>query len=688
MIIDQPDMNYEEPIDSWKEIGAYLQRNEATARRWEREEGLPVHRHSHKKRSSVYAYPSEIDAWRRTRKVAVEEPPLAWWAPPRSFAFVVTITICLIMVGNGVRPASAQARGASKSARQIWLTTPGQDPTESAPSADGRYIAFTNWETGDLGVRDLSTGKTRLLTRTGGWEKSGDWAEGSAVSADGRWIAYAWSMETSRKDELRVIPTAGGPPRTLHSGPADEYTKPLQWSTDGKQLLVLHSTEFNAHRQLALVSVTDGSFHVVKDLGLQPVSASLSPDGRFVAYEFFPSDKSPSKEIRVISSDGGQDSVVVAGRSVNFNPLWTPDGSRILFLTDRTGSWSLWEVAVSGGRAAGPEGLVKADIGKVNLLGISRKGALDYVLPGVSNPNIYSAELGPDGRVSKAPALASERYVNSNNGSSLSPDGKRLAFLSHRPGGSVLVIRTLASGEEREAPAHLAMGVIFGIGPMWFPGGESVLAPTRDTERNGFQFHRVNLETGADEVVHRTGMLQGYQLSPDGKALFYTEVPNPGVPTRLIRYDFDSRRETVLKSDVWAIAVAVSPDSKQLAYLVSVRPGADSYIAVIPSSGGESREVFRGSPWMDGSRYSTLAWTPDGKYLMFVRGGVGDNSPNVLWRVPVAGGQAEQMGLSMLARIKTPQIDPSGRRLYFSATQTGGSEVWALENFLPKADGQ
>ena len=103
MIINQPDMN-EEPLSSWKEIGAYLQRNEATARRWEREEGLPVHRHSHKKRSSVYAFPSELDAWRVTRKVAVEQPTLPWWRTvliPRSRAFTLTMLICLIMVGSG-----------------------------------------------------------------------------------------------------------------------------------------------------------------------------------------------------------------------------------------------------------------------------------------------------------------------------------------------------------------------------------------------------------------------------------------------------------------------------------------------------------------------------------------------------------------------------------------------------------
>src|SRR5436190_10570383 len=74
MNANQPN-NTEEPLSSWKEIGAYLQRNEATARRWEKEEGLPIHRHSHKRRSSVYAYPSEIDTWRAGRKVAAEPAP-------------------------------------------------------------------------------------------------------------------------------------------------------------------------------------------------------------------------------------------------------------------------------------------------------------------------------------------------------------------------------------------------------------------------------------------------------------------------------------------------------------------------------------------------------------------------------------------------------------------------------------
>src|SRR5215211_3926160 len=58
----------EDRLDSWKEIAAYLRRGVRTVRRWEREEGLPVHRHVHRVLGSVYAYRLEIDAWQRTAR--------------------------------------------------------------------------------------------------------------------------------------------------------------------------------------------------------------------------------------------------------------------------------------------------------------------------------------------------------------------------------------------------------------------------------------------------------------------------------------------------------------------------------------------------------------------------------------------------------------------------------------------
>ena len=55
-------------LDSWGEIASYLGREVRTVQRWERTEDLPVHRHEHKKKSTVYAYAGELDAWIKKRQ--------------------------------------------------------------------------------------------------------------------------------------------------------------------------------------------------------------------------------------------------------------------------------------------------------------------------------------------------------------------------------------------------------------------------------------------------------------------------------------------------------------------------------------------------------------------------------------------------------------------------------------------
>ena len=59
-------------LDSWKEIAAYLGREVRTVQGWEKNEGLPVHRHQHARQGSVYASRSELDAWREARKTIQE----------------------------------------------------------------------------------------------------------------------------------------------------------------------------------------------------------------------------------------------------------------------------------------------------------------------------------------------------------------------------------------------------------------------------------------------------------------------------------------------------------------------------------------------------------------------------------------------------------------------------------------
>ncbi len=59
-------------LHSWKEIAAYLRRDVRTVQRWEKTEGLPVHRLWHKRLGSVFAYKSELDAWWDSHRVELE----------------------------------------------------------------------------------------------------------------------------------------------------------------------------------------------------------------------------------------------------------------------------------------------------------------------------------------------------------------------------------------------------------------------------------------------------------------------------------------------------------------------------------------------------------------------------------------------------------------------------------------
>jgi phage terminase Nu1 subunit (DNA packaging protein) len=58
---------------SWKEMAVFLKCGVRTVQRWEKNEGLPVHRHLHWKRGTVYALKSELQEWLRSRDLADEK---------------------------------------------------------------------------------------------------------------------------------------------------------------------------------------------------------------------------------------------------------------------------------------------------------------------------------------------------------------------------------------------------------------------------------------------------------------------------------------------------------------------------------------------------------------------------------------------------------------------------------------
>jgi len=104
-------------LESWKEVAAYLKRDVSTVRRWERREGLPVHRQIHAKRDSIYAHTDEIDRWLQGRSRAADAaaPPVVESQTGRAFP-LLTIALSVILGLGLVVLAGVLAQNRSKEA--------------------------------------------------------------------------------------------------------------------------------------------------------------------------------------------------------------------------------------------------------------------------------------------------------------------------------------------------------------------------------------------------------------------------------------------------------------------------------------------------------------------------------------------------------------------------------------------
>jgi hypothetical protein len=246
-----------------------------------------------------------------------------------------------------LEPRTDSSHGTVMVTRRLWAGSDVDD--EGAPSPDGQYITYVDWKTGDLAMRDLLKGEERRLTNKGSWMESEDFALFSTFSKDGKQVAYAWFTDSSC--DLRIVSTAEGTevskPRVLYRNDEVGEVRPAEWSSEGKHILALF-TKKDGTNQIALVSVADGSARILKTLDWRaPQRMSLSPDGRYIAFDFQPKQDSPERDISVLAADGSRETLLVEHPANDLYPLWTPDEKKIVFASDRTGTMGLWAVPVA-----------------------------------------------------------------------------------------------------------------------------------------------------------------------------------------------------------------------------------------------------------------------------------------------------------------------------------------------------
>jgi Tol biopolymer transport system component len=678
----------EQPLESWKEIAAYLKRDVRTVIRWEKSESLPVHRQMHQARGSVFAYPSELEAWKGGRELRLTAVPVIgpWRRTVSAAAFALTMLFVLLTLSSGpiISPTRAAAQQVGRIVtRQVWAG-PDEDYL-GAPTPDGRYLTLQDWESQDLAVRDLATGKKRRLTNKD--PRSLEFAMDSLPSPDGKEVAYCWYNKDNFYD-LRIVGLDGSKPRVLYANRELSFLYPTDWSPDGKNILAVFYGRHYKSTQLVLVSATDGSVRVLKTFDREsPGRARFSPDGRYIVYELPQRPRSHERDIFLLSMDEGREVPLVQHPANDLVFDWTPDGKRILFGSDRTGTMGAWWIQVTDGKPKGTPELVKPDLGlHVWPMGFTQNGSYYYsVQTGMSD--VYIAELDlATGKLLAPPRPATQRFVGSNGNPDWSSDGRQLLYLSKRGRGAwgarAICVRDSESGEVRELASKLDRVVY----ARWSPDSRSLLA-LAEYPNGGFGPIRIDVQTGDFERVelkHPLGWPGAW--SRDGKVIFYYRWNNAPKTASIVAHDLATGQEkelySIAESSHYCSGVALSRDGQQFAFPVRETGSRLSDLVVMPAAGGKARELVRRAqmPFP-----ASVAWTPDGQSVLFTKQPSPGDSKTELWLIPARGGEPRELDLTA-ENMGELSVHPDGRRIAYTAGQDK-QEVWVMENFLPAAEG-
>lgn len=377
-------------------------------------------------------------------------------------------------------------------------------------------------------VRELATGKMRRLAKTA-----------SAIvdtifSPDGRQIAFG-----GRSTALQIIGLEdGAKPRTLYQN-QEMAIFPADWSRDGKNILA-GVIRKDGTGQIALVSVADGSARLLKSFSWgYPGGLSLSPDGRYIAYEDL-DDGSRNNDIFLLAADGSREIPLVKHPANDSVLGWMPDG-RFVFRSNRKGTGDIWVMKIAAGKPQGAPKLVTSDVPgfRAFTVGFTRDGSYYYGhSPRPASLDVYITTLDVQkGKVINPPARVSQR-VGPTKAPAWSPDGRYLAYVSVRQ--NVLCIRSLENGKERK----LRLEKIGGLAWLrWSPDGRSLL--TRAYNKKRGDTFRIDPQTGDSTAL--SGAWHG-QWSPDGKAVFHT-TEEPAIAPKsfsIVKRNVETGRPTEL----------------------------------------------------------------------------------------------------------------------------------------------
>ncbi len=217
----------------------------------------------------------------------------------------------------------------------------------------------------------------------------------------------------------------------------------------------------------------------------------------------------------IAPADGGPERRLTDGTASDGLPRWIRDGRAVVFSSNRTGNWQLWQVAADGG----------------SLRRLRSSSCNDW-------------QADP------------------------SPDGRRLAFLSDCGGPQSLWLLELASGAARLLVRHGRRSVLGN--PHWSPDGRRIVF----SSNHGFGHQIFVVETGTGEERRVSSLLSGGcepRFSPDARRVVYVTRGHRRPTSRLLEVELANGAETALLA--WPglnYDPVYSPDGEELAFVSKV----------------------------------------------------------------------------------------------------------------------
>ncbi len=445
--------------------------------------------------------------------------------------------------------------------------------TESRPiySPDGRQLAFVSNRTGngDIYILDLTTSGLRRLT----FDDAGDSLDG--WSRDGRWVYFTSnSRDISGMNDIFRVSADGGTPMQVSS---DRYTNEF-WSTNLSDGSIIFSARGISNGQWW----RKGRSHIDETEIWQKTGdnyTQLEPRG--------------AKQLWVAS---------------------TADGSKIYFVSDRSGQQNIW-TKPRGGQA---KQLTNFTDGRVLFMNLSYDGKeivfeRNFKIWKMDADGGRPAELNIALRGAPVSSIADRLTLSSQiREFALSPDGKKIAVVAH--------------------------GEVYAASPK--EGGEAV---------------RLTKTVGPESFVAWSG---------DSKKVVYASERNGSM--ELFQYDFTAESETQITSGTdQDFAPLFSPDGKNIAF---IRNGRSVMIYdVEKKQARETAKIFTDRPPLIGN--NTMAWSPDSKWIAFLTYSPENRSYTNVAVAAISGGGAKPLSFLANSNAGSLSWSPDGTYILFDTSQ-------------------